>query len=106
MPLGIPHSKFLSWDPDDQDKALAYLRAKAELCAECSTREKDWVQDRFAFIANTKQCPGCEATEMERNNIPENAKGIKVFLEPREVVEAREAAEEAAQKEEAEHGVS
>lgn len=100
MPLGIPHSKFLSWDEEDQDKALAFLRAKRELCPDCSTRERDWEADRFAFVSNTKRCLGCEAMELERNNIPEDAKGVKVFLEPREVAEAREA-------EEAEHdGVS
>lgn len=31
--------------------------------------------------------------ELERNNISENSKGVRVFLVPRKVQEAREAAE-------------
>jgi hypothetical protein len=79
----------------DQDKALAFVRAKAELCRECATREADWKADRFAFVANTKRCVGCELIEIEQGQLPENAKGMKVFLEPRAVAEARDAEEEA-----------
>lgn len=94
MPLGIPHSRFLSWDEEDQDKALAFLRAKAELCPDCGTRGADWDADRDAWRGNTKRCLGCVAVEGEREGIPEGEKGVKVFLEPGHIARARDAAEE------------
>jgi len=80
VPLGIPHSVFLSWDPDDQDKALAYMRAKAEICTTCGTRQAEWDEDRYAYIGEMKRCVGCELLEMEQENVPDGEKGIKVFL--------------------------
>lgn len=80
MPLGIPHSAFLSWSEDDQDAALAFMRAKTELCS-CGTRAAEWEADRFAYTGTIWRCPGCELLELERQNIPENAKGMHVGLE-------------------------
>ena len=34
---GIPHSEFLEWDPDDRQKALAYLYEDSERCGMCGT---------------------------------------------------------------------
>lgn len=98
MPLGIPHSRFLSWDEEDQDKALAFVRAKAELCPECGTREHDWQQDPDAWRSNNRRCKGCEVLEIERGNIPEGEKGVKVYLEPGAVARARDEAEAAAEE--------
>lgn len=81
MPLGIPHSVFLGWDSDDQDKALAYTRNIKEICKQCGTRDSEWDKDQFAYVAYTYRCRGCETTEMERDNIPQDAKGVYVGLE-------------------------
>lgn len=94
VPLGIPHSRFLSWDPIDQDKALAYMRAKLEVCDKCGTREVEWVRDPDAYVTDTKRCLGCERVEQEEDYLRQVAdeggstKGVRVILvkpEPNEV---------------------
>ena len=86
---GIPHSAFLGWDPDDQDKALGFEREMAKVCSGCGTHKEAWEKDRFAYVPNSWQCPGCELLERERQTIPDQAKGVKTFLEPRWVQERR-----------------
>ncbi len=81
--MGIPHSRFLSWSEDDQDKALAFLRDRSSVCSGCGTRQREWEGDRFAFVAQSTTCLGCEVIEMERDNIHEGAKGVRIFLSPR-----------------------
>lgn len=82
MPLGIPHSTFLSWDEDDQDKALAYRRERATVCTGCGTRQVEWEDDRFAYVAESHQCLGCEVLAQERENIPDEALGVWTYLVP------------------------
>lgn len=82
MPLGLPHSEFLSWDEDDQDKALGFTREQAKQCSGCGTRKEDWDADRFAFVADSYQCPGCELISMEQDNVREGLRGVKIFLRP------------------------
>lgn len=82
-PRGLPHSVFLDWDPDDQDKAVAWSLAQAEICGGCGTRRAEWREDRFAYVAEQWRCPGCELIEQAQEGIPEGkAKGIKTFLVP------------------------
>ncbi len=88
MPLGLPHSKFLSWTPLDQDKALAWRRAQAELCQGCGTRSSEWAKDRFAYVGQTRYCPGCEILEQERENIREGVQGVTVHLVPKDLAVA------------------
>lgn len=90
MPLGIPHSVFLNWAPDDQDKALAWAKDQASRCPNCGTRQEDWDRDRFAYIAETRQCPGCEVIGQERRNIDQweqesgnHHHGVSVVLVPK-----------------------
>lgn len=90
VPNGIPHSRFLSWEEDDQDKALAYVRDKALVCNGCGTKRSEWSEDRHAFIAQQRRCPGCERLEMERDNVPPDAKGVQFFLVPRALAEAQD----------------
>lgn len=86
VPLGIPHSVFLEWDPVDQDKALGYQRQQRSLCPGCRTREEEWAQDRFAYVGQMRECPGCEVLEQEQQNVREDAKGhTHVYLVPREL---------------------
>lgn len=85
MPLGIPHSAFLSWEEADQDKALAYRREQSTVCTGCGTRQAEWDADRFAYVGESHQCAGCEVLEQERENVPDKAKGVRVFLVPREL---------------------
>jgi hypothetical protein len=93
VPLALPHSKFRSWDQDDQDKALAFLRVQRETCQNCGTRMEEWDGkrggDRFAYVAESERCPGCELIAQEHENIHNAAgesggttKGVRVFLLP------------------------
>ena len=91
-PNGIPHSRFLGWSEDDQDKALAWQRHVALACAGCGTREAEWEADPLAWMGDIVHCPGCAALEQERENIPpESPRGLRVRLVPRAVAEARAA---------------
>lgn len=73
MPLGIPHSEFLAWSEEDQDKALMFQREMATVCKGCGTREADWAENPDAFVGDIRECPGCARLEDER----ENAEGLK-----------------------------
>ena len=88
-PKGIPHSRFLAWSEDDQDKALAWQRHEALACGGCGTREGEWEADPLAWLGDIVHCPGCAALEQERENIPEGSRGMRVRLVPRAVGEAR-----------------
>ena len=97
MPLGIPHSQFLDWSIEDQDKALAFLDLQALKCGNCGTMQSDWDEDRFAYVSEHRQCPGCELLETEyADNVPEGSKGTKVYLIPRAVAERMAELEDAA----------
>lgn len=77
---------FLSWDTQDQDKALAWLRDQSARCSGCGTRKDEWVRDKFAYVVHTEQCPGCEQVEAEHEEMREDAHrkmGVKVTLIPR-----------------------
>lgn len=96
MPLGIPHSVFLSWDQLDQDKALAYIRAKAEVCDVCGSRDEDWVDpetgrklDHPHLTPIGIRCHGCTETESYRKSALEgkHESGIRVVLVPDEMVD-------------------
>lgn len=82
VPRGIPHSVFLSWAELDQDKALAYMQRQNERCSDCGTRAEEWRGDRFAYVAESFVCPGCEIVEQERNNIPGTQKGARIRIVP------------------------
>lgn len=84
VPLGIPHSVFLSWDVDDQDKALAW-RAEQSLRCSCGTRPDEWDPkqggSRVAYLAQTRQCLGCEELARGRRDAPEGELGVVIYLE-------------------------
>lgn len=88
-PIGLPHSQFLSWDQDDQDKALAFTVEQRRACSGCGTVTDDWFdeegQDRVIppYVAKTKYCPGCHELADTQAEIPEDRKSFTyVYLEP------------------------
>lgn len=83
MPLGIPHSRFLAWSEDDQDKALAWKREQALTCSGCGTRKDEWEEDRDAYISVHEVCPGCQRIAEENENVPDQIRGAKVGLLPK-----------------------
>jgi len=95
VPLGIPHSEFLKWDPLDQDKAIAYTRAKAEVCEMCGSREADWVDPETGrikahppFTPVGVTCHGCAEIEKYRKAELKDGTppGVRVILVPDEMV--------------------
>ncbi len=87
----IAHGKFLNWDQDDRDKALAYQRWRAEVCPQCGTRESDWVDDEWAYVTHTWHCKGCELLDTEGKDEMDGAEpGTHVALLPRELAIALE----------------
>lgn len=85
VPKGIAWSTFRSWDELDRQYALAWEANQAEICA-CGTRADEWEHDRFAYVAQSRRCPGCEIIEQEREQqrgLPGGDKGLRVFLMPR-----------------------
>ncbi len=95
---GIPHSRFLSWPEDDQDKAVAYARYKAESCPQCGTRDSEWDPaeggDRFAYRAVEHICAGCQTRgDLERalQDRGDEQSGRYIVLIPRAVAEAADA---------------
>lgn len=87
-PKGLAHSKFLSWDPDDQDKALAWMIAQNEVCPRCGTRNEDWVDERGHYRmppvmeAIPIRCYGCAETDRVEESIPKEQRGIYVVARP------------------------
>lgn len=70
---GIPHSEFLSWDPEDRSKTLAYALEQSSRCQLCGTAEWEWEENRFAYEPQETFCRGCYLKEVAsegKNNLP------------------------------------
>jgi hypothetical protein len=80
--MGIPHSQFMSWDVDDQEKALQYDAWIGMLCPGCSTHPEMWERDQYALVGDTHMCHGCREIENARQDIPETATSTYAILRP------------------------
>ena len=92
---GIQHSDFLEWDPDDRQKAIAYLYEDGDRCGMCGTADWEWVQVGEDGVERPKRayqpvghfCMGCylrSITTEDSGNEP----GVTVRLVPTDSVEA------------------
>ena len=90
-PLGIPHSRFLGWSEDDQQKALWWKARNRQVCTGCGTHPDDWNEDvggsRNAYGAEEITCPGCRVRaaaeaqlQQERQQNPTAKYGSYVVL--------------------------
>lgn len=88
---------FLSWDQLDQDKALAYNRAKGEVCNLCGSREVDWVDPATGRMLPHPHltpiglsCHGCrEIDAYQKTTLEgEHKPGVRVVLVPDELVDS------------------
>lgn len=59
-PLGIPHSTFLGWSPDDREKALWWEIHRRQTCQSCGTRSAEFDDDKDAYLPEAWHCRGCE----------------------------------------------
>jgi hypothetical protein len=85
-PRGIPHSEFLSWDVDDQSKALHWMSEEAQRCPGCGTADWEWAEDNHAYEAHTAVCLGCLEIGSAQKDSQEQAKstpGLKTYLRKR-----------------------
>lgn len=91
MPRGVPHSTFLSWHVDDQDKALAWQAEIAACCPSCGTRADEWDPaaggSRTAYVADVTRCSGCEVVAIAERDLREDLPdelGVRISLAPNE----------------------
>lgn len=79
-PAGIPHSRFLTWDKDDRDKALWWQIHRAQACPSCGTRPEEWDPDQggddFAYTFRIRSCRGCETLAGGRKQIPDGKQDV------------------------------
>jgi hypothetical protein len=101
-PLALPHSVFLGststvWTGHDRELALAWELRRRATCPGCGTRPDEWERDREAYIPDVRgPDKGCEVKQMTESQLSDEDRkaGVHVILEPRELVEARERAEQ------------
>lgn len=98
MDQGIPHSEFLSWPEDDQDKVIAFLMLKNETCEMCGTREDDWIDpetgrllDEPRYTPVDIKCHGCAQKANYRNQVFKDGTpdGVNIVLWPSRDVDPR-----------------
>lgn len=85
----LPHSRFLSWDVADQDKALAFRRFERSLCPRCGSRDDHWLNEEGKLLEVPKlkprleRCYGCLEVEAVREDIPpDDRSSVTVRLVP------------------------
>lgn len=86
-PAGIPHSQFLAWSQDDQDKALGWLIDKGEKCPGCGTYPDEWLDEdgvpheEEPYELHDMVCRACMLMGKERKNTPEErTDGVMYFF--------------------------
>jgi len=79
---GIPHSKFLSWDPDDRGKAMAFALESSSRCNLCGTAPWEWEENKFAFTAVEEFCQGCYQKSVFQDQQGSSLPGTNVKLIP------------------------
>jgi hypothetical protein len=84
---GLPHSQFLSWDPSDRSKAIAFVMEKAERCVMCGTAAWEWAENRRAYEPVEHFCQGCYLKAVA-NDDPRAQPGITIELLPTGTPEA------------------
>ena len=95
--MGMRHSRFLEWAPDDQAKAVARLiwerREQSETCMQCGTKpsawrdpQTGWTMNPPPFVAQWENCEGCNTIEREEkaHEKEQKDKGMRVRLAPNE----------------------
>jgi DNA-directed RNA polymerase subunit RPC12/RpoP len=65
----IPHSEFLEWSEDDQEKAMVWLTDTKTRCPDCGTREDEWDPKKggslHAYHVSSYICINCKNVEDE-----------------------------------------
>lgn len=90
---GLSHSQFLAWDPDDREKAIAYVIHEGQRCGSCGIHPDDWpTEDAEPYEVEGRRCFGCQATERYLSGIRDHAQrtndqratwGLQTVLKPK-----------------------
>ena len=92
---GIPHSKFLDWDEDDRNKAVAFLYEEGSKCGMCGTADWEWEQEDERGIMRPVRayeptghfCMGCYLKSVAGEETGQEP-GMSVRLIPANSIEA------------------
>jgi hypothetical protein len=79
---GIPHSKFLDWDPEDRAKTVAYALESGQRCQMCGTAPWEWEENKFAYTAMDEFCKGCYQKSVFSDQQGSSLPGTNVKLVP------------------------
>jgi hypothetical protein len=79
---GIPHSRFLKWDPEDRAKVLAFAYESSLRCQLCGTAPWEWEENKFAFTAVDEFCQGCYMKSVYSDTQGSSLPGTNVKLIP------------------------
>lgn len=80
MDHAIPYSEYLEWHPDDRAAVIAFLTEEGDRCTMCGTKDSEWREDRYAYVAEAHWCQGCYTRAAEQENIKESLPGTTVRL--------------------------
>lgn len=83
--MGIPHSEFLEWLPEDRSKAVAFQIEKNSKCAMCGTAEWEWEENKHAYEPIAKLCMGCYIKEVASEDTMQQP-GVTMSLAPTSTV--------------------
>lgn len=94
-PRGIPHSVFLTWSEDDQDKAIGWTLDQRKKCGQCGSYPDDWMDPETKIphhpppmFAHSFTCMGCVTIEREAEEARKALKdspqlaGVRFYLDP------------------------
>lgn len=83
----MPHSRFLSWPDEDQDKAIAFLEYEAMRCSKCGSFPHEWLDPTTKmpvwpppYAVGSLRCLGCVEIELEQKVAGDNEKGLYFYL--------------------------
>lgn len=86
--MGLPHSKFKSWDEHDQALALAWTMLKAQTCPRCGTMSHEWLDEEGKQVEpepyrlRTYRCQGCVVMDKTRKqHKPNELENIQFYFE-------------------------
>ena len=86
----IPHSRFLSWPEEDQDKVIEYLIFEGRRCNRCGTFAEEWLDpttkrpiDPPPYDIDSTRCLGCvELDRVQEYMGKDNHSGLYFHLVP------------------------
>jgi hypothetical protein len=85
VPGYLPHSEFLSWPVEDQDKALAFQRHQRRLHT-CGTDPSEWITAKGRpvvpppFEPQVFSCQGCKEIDGLRRALGDDLKGYQEIV--------------------------